>query len=130
MKFKKIRGKHNRRENGREVHYASGDIIEATEEELRIHDPKLVTWEKVIEEEEKSVEEGKPVEDTIDAPKEGTKQPQITRVTSKTEISMIERGDSKGWDVIGLKKGKIVKTYNDEPLTEEEARKLVEDFSK
>lgn len=46
-KWRKTKGVHHRRENGKEITYKQGCVIDAEEEELRIHDPSLSTWQRV-----------------------------------------------------------------------------------
>jgi hypothetical protein len=46
-RFRKLTGVHCRVEDGKKVAYKPGDVIEATEAELRNVDENLVTWEKV-----------------------------------------------------------------------------------
>jgi hypothetical protein len=47
MKFRKLTGVHSRVEAGKKVVYRPGDVIEASEEEIRSVDENLHTWEQV-----------------------------------------------------------------------------------
>ena len=111
MKFKKLRGTHNRKEGRVLKTYKSGDVIEVeSDEELRIHDPNLATWQLIEDKTEPA---------TAATP---TKTSRFSR--TKTTMVVEEREEKDGYNVRNVKSGKII---NDDPLTMEEAKTLIED---
>jgi hypothetical protein len=96
--YKKIAGIHYRKEAGGVVAYKPGMTIDATEAELKKHDPELATW-KLVEEVVEKVEE--------------------TPVLPEFQIEKI---GEKQYNVINTATGEKL---NDVPLTRKEAYSLI-----
>lgn len=124
--YRKLRGAHVRDEKGNKVTYKKGDIIEATEEELRRVDPNLVTWELVVP----VAEDDNLPPSEKDAKVEGGKAEKkvLSRSTKKAEknIVQLKKVELEGgvFDVVNVVTNKAI---NDEPVTEEEADRLILD---
>lgn len=64
-KFRKIAGVYARREDGKLVTYRQGDVIDATEEELKEVDENLLTWERVEDDSPVSTDGGRTKENFL-----------------------------------------------------------------
>lgn len=107
-RYKKLAGVYYRVENGVKKMYKRGDIIEATEEELKQTDPTLNSWKAM--EPEKAAEEARIAS--------------AAPLIEVTRVAKLKRGATEKYDVVNPKSKKVL---NDVPLAEAEADSLVGD---
>ena len=107
--YKKLAGKHYRVENGIEVEYKIGSVIEATAEELKKHDPALATWQLIKE--TKEDEKPKIPEVSLKAvPIEGTKLFNVLNEATKENINDVPLTRRAAFS--------LIKEYTEEEATE------------